>query len=69
MGKLTAEQKVREYTIADKKPQGKVAHVPGVSLGRTHSNPNQHYEERREAFNQGYGIIDATPMSVRRSPP
>ena len=39
MGKLTAEQKVREYTIADKKPQGKVAHVPGVSLGRTHSNP------------------------------
>ena len=23
MGKLTAEQKVREYTIADKKPQGR----------------------------------------------
>ncbi len=23
----------------------------------------------REAFNQGYGIIDATPMFVRRSPP
>src|SRR5262245_46451077 len=30
---------------------------------------NQHYEERREAFNQGYGIIDATHMSFRRSPP
>jgi hypothetical protein len=26
-------------TIADRKPQGKLAHVPGVSLGRTHSNP------------------------------
>ena len=30
---------------------------------------DQHYEERREAFNEGYGIIDATPMSVRRPPP
>src|SRR6516165_8579789 len=38
MGKLTAEQKVREYNRG-KKPQEKVAHVPGVSLGRTHSNP------------------------------
>jgi hypothetical protein len=34
----TAEQKCAS-TIADKKPQGKVAHVPGVSLGRIHSNP------------------------------
>jgi hypothetical protein len=36
MGKLT-----RKYasTIADNKPHVKVAHVPGVSLGRTHSNP------------------------------
>ena len=38
MGKLTAEQKVREYN-RDQKPQVKVAHVPGVSLARTHSNP------------------------------
>src|ERR1700732_1272765 len=30
---------------------------------------DEHYEERREAFNQGYGIIDPTPMSIRRSPP
>jgi hypothetical protein len=26
-------------TIADKKPQVKVAHVPGASLGRIPSNP------------------------------
>jgi hypothetical protein len=38
MGKLTAEQRVREYNRG-RKPQGKLAHVPGVSLGRTHSNP------------------------------
>ena len=68
MGKLTAEQKVREYN------RGQKAAREGRS--RPWSEPwvypfesNQHYEERREAFNQGYGIIDATPMSVRRSPP
>ena len=68
MGKLTAEQKVREYN------RGQKAAREGRS--RSWSEPwaypfesNQHYEERREAFNQGYGIIDATPMSVRRSPP
>src|SRR6516165_11709343 len=38
MGKLRPSRKCAS-TIADKKPQGKVAHVPGVSLGRTHSNP------------------------------
>ena len=58
MGKLTAEQKVREYT------RGQKAASEGRS--RSWSEPwaypfesNQHYEERREAFNQGYGIIDA----------
>ena len=68
MGKLTAEQKVREYN------RGQKAASEGRS--RSWSEPwaypfesNQHYEERREVFNQGYGIIDATPMSVRRSPP
>src|SRR5262249_10071086 len=68
MGKLTAEQKVREYN------RGQKAAREGRS--RSWSEPwaypfesNQHYEERREAFNQGYGIIDATPMSVRRSLP
>jgi hypothetical protein len=68
MGKLTAEQKVREYN------RGQKAASEGRS--RSWSDPwaypfesNQHYEERREAFNQGYGIIDATPMSVRRSRP
>jgi hypothetical protein len=67
MGKLTAEQKVREYN------RGKKAASEGRS--RSSSEPwaypfesDQHYEERREAFNQGYGIIDPTPMSIRRSP-
>ena len=67
MGKLTAEQKVREYN------RGQKAASEGRS--RSWSEPwaypfesDQHYEERREAFNQGYGIIDATPMSVQRSP-
>ena len=66
MGKLTAEQKVREYN------RGQKAAREGRS--RSWSEPwaypfesNQRYEERREAFNQGYGIIDATPMFVRRS--
>ena len=62
MGKLTAEQKVRGYNRGQK----------AASEGRrSWSEPwaypfesNRHYEERREAFNQGYGIIDATPMSV-----
>ena len=68
MGKLTAEHKVREYN------RGQKAAREGRS--RSWSEPwaypfesNQHYEERREVFNQGYGIIDATPMSVRRSRP
>jgi len=68
MGKLTAEQKVREYN------RGQKAASEGRS--RAWSEPwaypfesDQHYEERREAFNQGYGIIDATPISVRRPPP
>jgi hypothetical protein len=56
MGKLTAEQKVREYNRARE------------GRSRSWSEPwaypfesNQHYEERREAFNQVYGIIDARP--------
>jgi len=68
MGKLTAEQKMREYN------RGQKAAREGRS--RSWSEPwaypfesDQHYVERREAFNQGYGIIDAKPMSVRRSPP
>jgi hypothetical protein len=64
MGKLTAEQKVREYN------RGQKAASEGRS--RSWSEPwesDQHYEERREAFNQGYGIIDTTPVSVRRPPP
>ena len=62
MGKLTAEQKVREYN------RGQKAAREGRS--RSWSEPwahpfesDQHYEERREAFNEGYGIIDATAMS------
>ena len=64
MGKLTAEQKLREYNCGQK----------AASEGRSHSSSeprpypfesDQHYEERREAFNQGYGIIDATAMSIR----
>jgi hypothetical protein len=38
MGKLTAEQKVREYNRGQK-AASEVDHVPGVILGRTHSNP------------------------------
>jgi hypothetical protein len=67
MGKLTAEQKVREHN------RGQKAASEGRS--RSWSEPwaypfesDQHYEERREAFNQGYGIIDATPMSIPRFP-
>src|SRR5712671_2547682 len=61
MGKLTAEQKVCEYNRGQK----------AVREGRSRSwsepwaypfESDQHYEERREAFNQGYGIIDATPL-------
>ena len=68
MGKLTNEQNEREYN------RGQKAARQGCS--RYWSEPSaypfesdQHYEERREAFNQGYGIIDAMPMSIRRSPP
>jgi hypothetical protein len=68
MGKLTAEQKAREYN------RGQKAASEGRS--RSWSEPwayplesDQHYEERREAFNLGYGIIDTTPVSGRRSPP
>jgi hypothetical protein len=68
MGKLTAEQTVRDYNRGQK--------AAGEGRSRSWSEPcaypfesGQHYEERREAFNQGYGIIDAMPMSVRRSPP
>jgi hypothetical protein len=67
MGKLTAGQKVREHN------RGQKAASEGRS--RSWSEPwaypfesDQHYEERREAFNQGYGIIDATPMSIPRFP-
>jgi hypothetical protein len=60
MGKLTAEQKCAS-TIADKKPQGKVAHVPGVSPGRIHSNPINIMKNAERRSNQGYGIIDARP--------
>jgi hypothetical protein len=66
MGKLTAEQKVREYN------RGQTREGRSRSWSEPWAYPfesNQRYEERREAFNQGYGIIDATPMFVRRSPP
>ena len=63
MGKLTAEQKVREYN------RGQKAASEGRS--RSWSEPwaypfesNQHYEERREAFNQGYGIIDLSLLKT-----
>jgi hypothetical protein len=65
MGKLTAEQRVREYNRGQKAAR--------EARSRSWSEPwaypfesDQHYEERRDAFNEGYGIIDATPMSVRR---
>jgi hypothetical protein len=67
MGKLTVEQKVREYDRGQK--------AASESRPRSWSEPwaypfesDEHYEERREAFNQGYGIIDPAPMSIRRSP-
>jgi hypothetical protein len=67
MGKLTVEQKVREHD------RGQKAAKEGRP--RSWSEPwaypfesDDHYEERREAFDQGYGIIDPTPMSIRRSP-
>ena len=63
MGKLTVEQKMREHEREQK----------AASEGRPRSwsepwaypfESDEHYEERREAFNQGYGIIDPTPMSI-----
>src|SRR6266480_957820 len=63
MGKLTVEQKVREHD------RGQKASREGRP--RSWSEPwaypfesDEHYEERREAFNQGYGVIDPTPMSI-----
>jgi hypothetical protein len=68
MGKLTVEQKMREHD------RGQKASREGRP--RSWSEPwaypfgsDEHYEERREAFNQGYGVIDPTPMSIQRSPP
>ncbi|MGB7462315.1 MAG: hypothetical protein WBW14_05425, partial [Candidatus Acidiferrum sp.] len=65
---LTVEQKMRERDRGRK--------VAREGRPRSWSEPwaypfesDEHYEERREAFNQGYGIIDPTPMSIRRSPP
>jgi hypothetical protein len=65
MGKLTAEQRLREYNRGQKAARD--------ARSRSWSEPwaypfgsDQHYEERRDAFNESYGIIDATPMSVRR---
>ena len=67
MGKLTVKQKVREHDRGQK----------AASEGRPRSwsepwaypfESDEHYEERREAFNQGYGIIDPTPVSIWRSP-
>jgi hypothetical protein len=67
MGKLTVEQKVREHDRGQKAAKG--------GRPRSWSEPwaypfesDEHYEERREAFNQGYGIIDPTPTPLRRSP-
>jgi hypothetical protein len=67
MGKLTVEQKMREHDRGQK--------VAREDRPRSWSGPwaypfesDEHYEERREAFNQGYGIIDPTPASIRRSP-
>jgi hypothetical protein len=67
MGKLTVEQKVHEYN------RGKKAASEGRPRSRSEPwaypfESDEHYEERREAFNQGYGIVDPTPMSIRRSP-
>ena len=67
MGKLTVERKVREHDRGQKAAR--------EDRPRSWSEPwaypfesDEHYEERREAFNRGYGIIDPTPMSIRRSP-
>ena len=68
MGKLTVEQKILEHGRGQKAArEGRPR-----SLSEPWAYPfesDEHYEERREAFNQGYGIIDPTPMSIRRSPP
>jgi hypothetical protein len=68
MGKLTVEQNMREQDRRQKAAR--------EGRPRSWSEPwaypfesDEHYEERREAFNQGYGIIDPTPTSIRRSPP
>jgi hypothetical protein len=68
MGKLTVEQKVREHDRGQKAAR--------EGRPRSWSEPwaypfesDEHYEERRVAFNEGYGIIDLTPMSIRRCPP
>jgi hypothetical protein len=67
MGKLTVEQKVREHDRGQK--------AANEGRPRSWSEPwaypfesDEHYEERREAFNQGYGIIDPMPVSIWRSP-
>jgi len=67
MGKLTVEQKMREHDRGQKAAR--------EGRPRSGSEPwaypfesDEHYEERREAFSQGYGVIDPTPMSTRRSP-
>ena len=68
MGKLTVEQQMRERNRGQKAAR--------EGRPRSWSEPwaypfesDEHYEERREAFNQGYGIIDPTPTSIQRSPP
>ena len=67
MGKLTVEQQMRGRNRGQK----------AAREGRPRSwrepwaypfESDEHYEERREAFNQGYGIIDPTPVSIWRSP-
>jgi hypothetical protein len=67
MGKLTVEQQMRERNRGQK--------AANEGRQRSWSEPwaypfesDEHYEERREAFNQGYGIIDPTPVSIWRSP-
>ena len=67
MGKLTVEQKILEH--------GRGQKAAREGRPRSWSEPraypfesDEHYEERREAFNQGYGIIDPTPVSIWRSP-
>jgi hypothetical protein len=67
MGKLTVEQKILEH--------GRGQKAAREGRPRSWSEPwaypfesDEHYEERREAFNQGYGIIDPTSASIRRSP-